>query len=90
MGTFNGNASTVQYQHILTEVQYSAVSPTGLQIDTATLEPDSVIELTFEVDANDITVSGGGVPDIFIHYVDVHYQSTNITTKEKAPDFYGA
>ncbi len=87
VGTFAGTASTVQYQHILSEIQYSASSPTGLQVDTDDLEPDGVIELTFELDVNDIT-SSGAVPDPFIHYVDVHYQSTNIATKAKAPDFY--
>lgn len=88
VGTYTGTASTVQYQQILSEVLYSDGTPTGLEIDTATLEPDSVIELTFEVDANNITVSGGGVPDIFVHYIDIHYQSTNIGTKDKVPDFY--
>ena len=88
VGTFTGTASTTQYQQILSEVLYSDGTPTGLEIDTANLEPDSVIELTFELDANDITVSGGGVPDPFIHFVDIHYQSTNIATKDKVPDFY--
>ncbi len=88
VGTFIGTASTVQYQQILSEVQYSDDTPTGLEIDTADLEPDSVIELTLEVDANNITVSSGGVPDPFIHYVDIHYQSTNIGTKDKVPNFY--
>ena len=88
-GTFVGNASTTQYQQILTEAQYSASSPTGIQVDSDLLEPDGVIELTLEVDANNITVSGGGVPDIFVHFVDIHYQSTGlIGTKDKAPDFY--
>ncbi|HEC63721.1 MAG TPA: hypothetical protein ENI23_00340 [bacterium] len=88
-GTFTGTASATQYQHILSEIQYSASSPTGLQVDTDLLEPDGVIELTLEVDANDITVSSGGVPDPFIHFVDVHYQTTGlIGTKAKAPDFY--
>ncbi len=88
-GTFLGTASTTQYQHILTEETYSDSSPTGLEIDTDLLEPDGVIELTLEMDSNDITVSGGGVPDPFIHYVDVHYQTTSmIGTKAKAPDFY--
>ncbi len=88
VGTFTGAASTVQYQQILSEIQYSASSPTGLQVDTDNLEPDSVIELTFEVDANNITVSGGAVPDIYIHFVDLHYLSTGVGTKAKAPDFY--
>lgn len=87
-GTFTGTASTTQYQHIISETQYSASTPSGLQVDTDLLEPDGVIELTFEVDANDIT-SSGAVPDPFIHYVDIHYQTTGlIGTKDKAPDFY--
>lgn len=89
VGTFTGTASTVQYQQILSEVLYSDGTPTGLQIDTDNLEPDSVIEMTFELDANNITVSGGGVPDPFIHFVDIHYQTTSIIgTKDKVPDFY--
>ncbi len=87
VGTFTGTASTTQYQQILSEIQYSASTPTGLQLDTDDLEPDGVIELTLEVDANDMTADGT-VPDPFIHYIDVHYQSTNIATKDKAPDFY--
>lgn len=86
-GTFTSNASTTQYQHIIEETQYSASSPAGLQLDTDDLEIDGVIEVTFEVDANNIT-SSGAVPDPFIHYVDIHYQSTGIGTKQKAPDFY--
>jgi len=89
VGTFTGTASTVQYQQILSEVLYSDGTPTGIEIDTANLEPDSVIEMTFEVDANNITVSSGGVPDPFVHFVDIHYQSTGLMgTKDKAPDFY--
>lgn len=88
-GTFTGTASTTQYQHIISEAQYSDSTPTGIQVDTDLLEPDGVIEMTFEVDANDITVSGGGVPDPFIHFVDIHYQTTGlIGTKDKVPDFY--
>lgn len=88
-GTFTGTASTIQYQHILSEASYSASTPTGIQIDQDLIEPDGVIELTFEVDANNLTVSSGGVPDIFVHFVDIHYQSTGIIgTKAKVPDFY--
>lgn len=88
-GTFNGVPSNTQYQQILTEVQYSDGTPSGLQIDSDLLEPDGVVEMTFELDANNITVSGGGVPDPFVHFVDIHYQTTGlIGTKAKVPDFY--
>lgn len=86
--TFNGTASTTQYQHIITEVQISASTPDANQIDTDNLEPDGVILARLDLNANNITVSGGGVPDPFIHFVDIHYQSTNMATKQKAPDFY--
>lgn len=86
-GTFTGTASTTQYQHIVSETQYSAGTPAGLQLDTDDLEPDGVILVRLEMTTNNIT-SGGAVPDPFIHEVDVHYQSTNIGTKSNAPDFY--
>ena len=81
-------ASITQYTHELTEIQISASSPSGSQIDTDDLEPDGVIIATAGLNANNLTVGGGGVPDPFIHYVDIHYQSTNIATKDKVPDFY--
>ncbi len=86
--TFIGTASVVQYQHIISEIQISAVSPDGNQLDSNDLEPDGIIEARVKITSNDITVSGGGVPDPFIHEADIHYQSTNIGTKQKAPDFY--
>ncbi len=89
VGTFTGTASTTQYQQILSEASYSASTPSGIQVDQDLLEPDGVIEMTFELDANNMTVSEGAVPDPFIHYVDLHYQTTGIIgTKDKAPDFY--
>ncbi len=86
--TFAGTASTTQYQKIISEIQISAVSPSASQIDSNDLEPDGIIECRIKITSNDITVSGGGVPDPFIHEVDIHYQSTSLGTKQKAPDFY--
>lgn len=86
-GTIAQNASTTQYQHQLAEGQVSASTPSGSQVDTDDLTPDGVILCRVELQANNIT-SSGAVPDPFIHYVDLHYQSTNIATKDKVPDFY--
>ena len=88
--TFAGTVSTTQYQHITSEIQISAVSPSANQLDSNDLEPDGIIEARIKITSNDITVNAGGVPDPFIHEVDIHYQSTSIGTKEKAPNFYGA
>jgi len=85
--TFTGTASTTQYQHILSEIQISAVSPDGNQIDSNDLEPDGIIEARIKITSNDMT---GATPNPFIHEVDIHYQSTSVGTKEKAPNFYGA
>ena len=81
-------ASTTQYQHMLSEVQLSAASPTGGQLTTGDIEPDGIILATVSLTANNITVSSGLVPDPFLHFVDIHYQSTNVGTKQKAPNFY--
>ena len=81
-------ATTGQYSHELSEGQVSISGGSGTQIDTDDLEPDGIIKATVGVNAVDLTVSGGGVPDPFIHYVDIHYQSNGMATKQKAPDFY--
>ncbi|KKM06589.1 hypothetical protein LCGC14_1742470 [marine sediment metagenome] len=83
--TFIGTASTVQFQHIISEVQVSAETPDANQIDSNDLEPDGIIEMRVKIDANNMT---GATPDPFIHEADIHYQSTNIGTKQREPDFY--
>ncbi len=85
---YSGNASTTQYVHAISETQLSSSAPTGFQLNTADLEPDGVIMMRVGVNQNNITVSSGGVPDPYLHFADVHYQSTNMATKDKVPDFY--
>ena len=69
-------------------MQLSATTPSGSQIDSDDLEVDGVILVRVYLSSNDITVSSGSVPDPFLHYVDLHYQSTGIGTKAKVPDFW--
>lgn len=71
-------SSTIQYQHMIAEVQITG----GSLIPLANLEVDSLILSRIVVSAN----TGSSQP--FIHSVDLHYQSTNIATKNKAPSFY--
>jgi hypothetical protein len=77
-------ASTTQYQHMIAEVQLSAASPSGTQIDSDNLEPDGLILVRTYLSANTIN----GTPEPFLHFVDLHYQSTQLSTKNKAPNFY--
>jgi hypothetical protein len=79
-------ASGTQYQHMLTEVQLSAASPSATEIDSDILEPDGLIILRAFRDPTDVADTLNQVP--FLHYIDIHYESTNIATKAKAPDFY--
>lgn len=68
----------------ITEVQLSSSSPSAAQIDTAQLEPDGLLKLHSKVTSIP-TVTGGA---LFIEYIDIHYQSSNVGTKQKAPNFY--
>ena len=83
------NASTTQYQHMVAEGLASTPGGSGVLLNTTDLEVDGLIQCRIYLDSNDMTVSGGGVPNPFIHTVDIHYQSTNVATKNRAPDFWG-
>ena len=75
-------APGIAYQHMIAEVQLSAAAPSGIQIDTDDLEVDGIILCRIFLSAN----TTGAAP--FLHFVDIHYQSTNCPTKQKAPDFW--
>lgn len=78
-----------QYSHELSETKVSISGGSATQLDSDSFEPDGIIKATVGVNANDLTVSGGGVPEPFIHFVDIHYQTTGVIgTKQKRPDFY--
>ncbi len=83
----DGGSGLNQYQQHFTEVIISGASATAALFDRDDFEPDGVIELTLEMDADNLT---GTASSPFIHYADIHYQTTGlIGTKQKAPDFYG-
>jgi hypothetical protein len=75
-------ASGTIRKHMLAEVQLS----TGGQIGGQDLEPDGVVTVRTYRDASDGADTLDQRP--WVHHVDIHYQTTNIGTKQKAPDFY--
>lgn len=83
-----GNASATQYQHIVSESQITAAAPAVDQIDTDNLEVDGIWLVRAYLQANAMTLSGGPVIEPFLHFVDLHYQSNGMATKNKAPSFY--
>jgi hypothetical protein len=76
-----------QYHHEIQEFQLSSVSPTSTQLQTSDLEPDGLILLRTK--ATGIPTITGGAAKPFIFFIDMHYQSTNMTTIDKAPPFWG-
>jgi len=68
----------------ITEVQLSAASPSASQIDTDNLEADGLLKISSILSAKP-TITGGS---LFVEYIDIHYQSSNVGTKNKAPNFH--
>lgn len=84
----DGGSGLLARQQFLTEVQITGASETAALHNRDDFEPDGVMELTLEMDANNLTNSVS-VLDPFIHFIDLHYRTTGlIGTKQKAPDFY--
>lgn len=66
-----------RYQHNIAET--AAITIAGLEVD-------GMIQCRAYRDA--AAVGDTCTDAVFLHTVDVHYQSTNMATKQKAPDFY--
>ncbi len=77
--------SRPRYQHFIDEVQLSAASPSAGQLTSSELEADGLLLISM-ITSTVPTVTSGS---FFIHYIDIHYQSNNIGTVNKAPPFYG-
>jgi len=73
---YSEQASPAQYQHMVSET--AAVTISGI-------EPDGIIYVRIRRVANGGTDNTDG---IFVLTADVHYQSTNIATKNRTPNFY--
>jgi len=86
--TFTTDFPATTYQHIITETQLSAASPAASQLDSDNIEVDGMILCRAYLSATTITVDSGQVPDPFLHFVDIHYQSTGVGTKNKSPNFW--
>ena len=80
-------ATTPQYRHRVDEIQLSNAGGTGNFLNTSDIEVDGLILLNLTMTT--LPSIGGGSPnEIFIFQVDLHYQSTNLSTKNKSPSFY--
>lgn len=76
-------AGTSALVHHVDEVKLSDATPSGALLDTADLEVDGIFVVRTKL------VTNGSGQNPFLHTVDIHYQSTNIGTKNSASPFYG-
>jgi len=73
-----------RYGHFITENQITVAGGSATQIDTALIEVDGVLAVNL-TQSTIPTITGGSVAEPVIFFVDLHYQSSNIGTKNKAP-----
>lgn len=77
-------ASTVQYQHMISETVISTAGGSGTLLNSTDFEPDGIIMVRTRLTGNTMN----GAPQPFMFLCDLHYQSTGLGTKQKAPNFY--
>jgi hypothetical protein len=77
--------TTPQYRHRIDEIIISGASATATLIDRDDFEVDGLLLATLKMKT---LPTFGGTGKIFIHTCDIHYQSTSVATKNKAPGFY--
>ncbi len=81
-------ATTPQYVHHVDEVIITGGSDTGSLYDRTTIEVDGILLVNVRVPTMP-TMTGGEENRIPIMHVDLHYQSSNIGTKNSAYPFFG-
>lgn len=83
------NIATVpQHRHRIDEIQISSSTPDASHLDTALIEPDGVILVSVTATTIPTITGSASLNRPIFHTLDVHYQSTNVGTKQKTPDFY--
>ena len=79
-----------RYQHNITEFQITNGTGDATHLLNTLIEPDGILIIGAVITSPTITGSSNGAAGNhpFIFTVDLHYQSTGIGTKQKAPNFY--
>ncbi len=83
------NTNCPQYHHRVDEIQLTSSTPGANQLNTNLIEVDGLFMFHFEV-ATIPTITGGTINEPAILTIDLHYQSSNLATKNKSPAFYAA
>ena len=80
-------ATTPRWQHRIEEVVFTSAGGSASLLDNALIEVDGVLLVNFDFTTIP-TITGGAPNSPFVFFLDIHYQSTGIGTKNRAPDFY--
>jgi hypothetical protein len=81
-------ATFPQYGHFLNDIQMSVSGGSATLLDSDLFEPDGIIMVAMILTTKP-TITGSAASNLpYIFTADIHYQSTNMATKAKAPDFY--
>ena len=75
-----------QYGHMIAEVLFTTSGGSATLIDTDRLSVDGVLHVRAYRDPGDVADTLN--EDTYVDFVDVHYQSTNMATKDKNTPFY--
>lgn len=86
--TVQQNVSLVKHQHMVAETPLTTPGGSLALTDTGLIEPDGLILARIYLDSNDVVESVADDPHPYVHFVDIHYQSTSVPTKNRQPDFW--
>ena len=79
--------ATPQYKHRIDETAMTGATATSVLTARDLIEVDGLVQATLKLTG---IPTFGGTGKLFIHTCDIHYQSTNVATANKSPDFYVA
>jgi hypothetical protein len=80
-------ATIPQYSHRIDEIQLTDATGTGNYLDRSACEVDALIIVSM-TQTTIPTITGGSPNEPFLLHMDLHYQSSNVGTRQRAPDFY--
>ena len=80
-------ACNATYGHRVSEIQITGPALTGSMLRVSDIEPDGILLTRIYRDNADPADTVTAEP--FLHFIDIHYQSTNLSTKNKEMPYYG-
>lgn len=78
-----------RWAHNIAEIPFSISGGSAIRLDTDKIQTDGLIEIAFDITAKP-TITGSVSSNLpYIPTIDIHYQSTEMATKNRNFPFYG-